>query len=197
MASSVWACPVLINSSSVFKVYFDILIKLMDLINVTESLPSLECFWEIQIMLRNSVKFTLMGQETWKSFQVNCEHPYRRWTHVHSGMHQVVLFWFLLASQSLADILEYKKIPTTLLEYSLLKAACTQNTVHDSFKRNAAASWLLFLYSLFLFSHCFLPGFVTDWFGDLVFFWLTSCSLPVGRNIDGGEGWERLNTIKL
>lgn len=55
-------------------------------------------------------------------------------------MHQVVLFWFLLASQSLADMLEYKKIPATLLECSLLKAACTQNTVHDSFKHNAAAA---------------------------------------------------------
>lgn len=26
---------------------------------------------------------------------------------------------------------------------------------------------------------------------------LSSCSLPVGRSIGGGEGWERLNTIKL
>lgn len=26
---------------------------------------------------------------------------------------------------------------------------------------------------------------------------LASCSLNVGRNIGGGEGWERLNTTKL
>lgn len=165
MTSCVYAHPVLINSSSIFKVYLDRLIKLLDLTNVTESPSSLECFWEIQIILRNSVKFTLMGQEIWKSLQVNCEHLCRRWMctfwNVSSCGFFVLVFVCVPITCSCA--LNTKKAPTALLEYSLLRAACTHNIVHDSFNPNAvAASCLLFSYSLFLFSHCFISGFVTD-----------------------------------
>lgn len=79
-------------------------------------------------------------------------------------------FGFCLCPNHLQLWFEYKETPTTLLDYSLLKAACTHNIVHDSFKPNAAAaSCLLFLYSLFLFSRCFLSGFVTDWFRGISF----------------------------
>lgn len=153
MTSCMCAHPVLVNSSSIFKVYLDTLIKLLDLTNVTESLSSLECFWEIQIMLRNSVKFTLMRQETpWKSLHVNCEHLCRRWMCTFWNASNYGFLVFICVPVTCSYALNTKKTPTTLLEYSLLKAACTHNMVRGSFKPDAvAASCLLFLYSLFLF----------------------------------------------
>lgn len=128
-------------------------------------------------MLRNSVKFTFTGQEpSWKSLQANCGHPWRRWTCTFCNTSSCGFFCFGLVCVPItcSYALHTKQNPTTLSEYSFLEASCTHNMqFHDSFKPNAvAASCLLFLYSLFLFSHCFLPGFVTDCFRDLVNFLL-------------------------
>lgn len=87
-------------------------------------------------------------------------------------------FGFCLHPNHLQLCFEYKKKPHHSFRVFFSKQLVLTNTlstVHDSFKPDAAAaSCLLFLYSLFLFSHCFLPGFVTGWFRDLVFFWLSA-----------------------